>query len=213
MAVLEQLTRMPLSKKIAAIVAVMVLLGAGAWYFYYMPVGDELENLVKKHASLKKDLAEAERRKKTYDDDRRKRDELQRAAAKQLQILPPDAEIASFLNNLNTQSDLVGLQILSVKPLTEQAAQYYARIPVSLKLRGNYHQLAKFFYLVGNLDRIINIEDISLKGSAHDDSGIVVTADVLATTFRSVQIGGEGAAGGKGKKTKPAKGKAAKDEQ
>jgi type IV pilus assembly protein PilO len=208
MAVLEQLTKMPLSRKIAAAVAVMVLLGVGGWFLYYQPVMEELEGLEKKHATLKKNLADAERRKKTYDDDRRKRDELERAAAKQLQILPPDAEIASFLNNLNAQSDLVGLEILSVKPMVEEAASYYARIPVKLQLRGTYHQLTKFFYLVGNLDRIINIEDIALKSSEHDDSGVVVLANVMATTFRSVQIGGEGAAAGaKSKKAKSAKAK------
>jgi type IV pilus assembly protein PilO len=212
MGALEQLTRMPLSRKIAALVVVMLLLFAGGWFFYYQPVVEELGTLVKKQASLKQELAEAERRKKTYDDDRRKRDDLQRAAAKQLQILPPDTEIASFLNNLNAQSDLVGLEILSVKPLVEQAADYYARIPVKLKLRGTYHQLTKFFYLVGNLDRIINIEDISLKSEKHDDSGMTVMADVMATTFRSVRIGDAGGGGGK-KKGKPAKGKPAKDEQ
>lgn len=214
MALLEQVTKMPLSKKIAALVAVMVLLGAGGWFFYYQPVLDELDSLQKKHGSLRKELADAERRKKTYDDDRRKRDELERAAAKQLQILPPDTEIASFLNNLNAQADLVGLEILSVKPQTEQAAQYYARIPVKLQLRGTYHQLAKFFYLVGALDRIINIEDISLKTAEHDDSGVTLSADVMATTFRSVQIGAAGGAdGAKPKKAKPAKGKAAGDEK
>jgi type IV pilus assembly protein PilO len=217
MAALEQLTRMPLSRKIAAMVAVMLLLGAGGWFVYYQPVVEEFDSLVKKQASLKKELAEAERRKKTYDDDRRKRDELELAAAKQLQILPPETEIASFLNNLNAQSDLVGLEILSVKPLVEQAKDYYARIPVKLKLRGTYHQLTKFFYLVGNLDRIINVEDITLKGAEHDDSGVTVMAEVMATTFRSVRIGEAGGAGdkkkGKAAKGKAAKGKAAKDEQ
>ncbi|HUT78829.1 MAG TPA: type 4a pilus biogenesis protein PilO [Polyangia bacterium] len=212
MAALEQLTRMPLSRKIAAIAVVMLLLGAGGWFFYYQPVVEELDTLVKKQASLRKNLAEAERRKKTYDDDRRKRDELQLASTKQLQILPPDTEIASFLNNLNAQSDLVGLEILSVKPLVEQARNYYARIPVKLKLRGTYHQLTKFFYLVGNIDRIINIEDITLKGAEHDDSGVTMMAEVMATTFRSVRVSDAGGSGGK-KQGKTAKGKAAKEEQ
>ena len=102
-------------------------------------------------------------------------------------MLPPNSEMASFLNNLNAQAELVGLEILAVKPLDEEPARYYARIPVQLKLRGSFHQMSKFFFLVGNLDRIINIEDINLGDGEMDESGIVLTAEVLATTFRSVQ--------------------------
>jgi type IV pilus assembly protein PilO len=61
------------------------------------------------------------------------------------------------------------------------------RIPVELKLGGSFHQLAKFFYLVGNLDRIINIEDINLKTSNVEEAETILDAEVLATTFRSLQ--------------------------
>jgi type IV pilus assembly protein PilO len=186
MGVADTLTKTPLAKKIALLVLFVLLLGGGFWFVYYQPVLEELDNLHKNHSSLKKKLADAERRKKTYDDDRARRDELKKASALQLQVLPPKTEIASFLNNLNSQADLVGLEILSVKPLEEQAAQYYARIPVRLKLKGSFHQLSKFFYLVGSLDRIINIENIALKDAKVDDSGVVMVAEVLATTFRSV---------------------------
>ena len=198
MSALEQLTKLSPVKKILALLFVMGALGAGFYTFYYSGLSEELESLKNKHSKLERQLLEAERTKKTYDDDRRKRDELKKAAAKQLQILPPDTEIASFLNNLNAQSDLVGLEIQSVKPLEEQASEYYARIPVKLKLKGTYHQLAKFFYLVGNLDRIINIEDITLKSPSLDDSGVTLTAEVMATTFRSVNV--EGSGSGKKKK-------------
>lgn len=186
MATLEQLTKMSLAKKLLVLVLLLVLFGVAFWFTYYQPLREELVSLEKKHQSLERDLTDARRSKKTYDEDRRKRDALKKEAAKQLQILPPETEIASFLNNLNTQADLVGLEILSVQPLTEESAEYYARIPVRLRLRGSFHQLSKFFYLVGNLDRIINVENIQLTNPVVDDSGVMVQAEVLATTFRSV---------------------------
>jgi type IV pilus assembly protein PilO len=189
MSMMDTLTKTPMAKKVALLVLFVLLLGGGYWFVYYQPVLEDLDGLETNFKRLKKKLADAERRKKTYDDDRARRDELKKASALQLQVLPPDTEIASFLNNLNTQADLVGLEILSVKPLDEQAAQYYARIPVRLKLRGSFHQLSKFFYLVGSVDRIINIENITLKDTKVDDSGVVMIAEVLATTFRSVEPG------------------------
>ncbi len=80
----------------------------------------------------------------------------------------------------------MGLEILSVKPKKEEPAKYYARIPVELKLTGTFHQLAKFFYLVGNLDRIINIENISFEITGYEELSAILTANVLATTFRAV---------------------------
>jgi type IV pilus assembly protein PilO len=186
MATLEQLTKMSLAKKLLVLVLLVVLFGVAFWFTYYQPLREDLVSLEKKHQRLESDLSDARRSKKTYDEDRRKRDALKKEAAKQLQILPPETEIASFLNNLNTQADLVGLEILSVQPLTEESAKYYARIPVRLRLRGSFHQLSKFFYLVGNLDRIINVENIQLTNPVVDESGVMLQAEVLATTFRSV---------------------------
>ncbi len=187
MSVVEKFTKMPLAKKVFFLTFFAVLVGAGFWFNFYSPVSEDLDRLEKKHKSLLKDLAQAEKTKKTYEADRQKHAELSKSSSKQLQMLPPNAEMASFLNNLNAQAELVGLEILAVKPLDEEPARYYARIPVQLKLRGSFHQISKFFYLVGNLKRIINIEDINLGDGEMDDSGIVLTAEVLATTFRSVQ--------------------------
>lgn len=186
MGITDTLNKTPLAKKIALLVLLALVFAGGFWFVYYQPVLEEFENLKKSQEGLKKKLADAERRKKTYEDDRARRDELKKASGLQLQVLPADTEIASFLNSLNTQADLVGLEILSVKPLEEEAAEYFARIPVRLKLRGSFHQLAKFFFLVGSVDRIINIENIQFKNTVVDESGVVMVAEVLATTFRSV---------------------------
>lgn len=196
---LDQLSKLSLTKKLAILAVLVVLLGAGFWSLYYGPKSEELESLRQEYISLQKKKAEAEQRKATYDMDRRKRDELQRTYTDQIKALPPDAEISSFLNKINAQADLVGIKILAVTPQKEEASQYYAKIPVQLKLEGSYHQIAKFFYLVGNLDRIINIEDINFRVKKIDESDVVLTVSALATTFRSVQPG-EAAGAKKGRK-------------
>lgn len=194
MSSVDTLIKMPMAKKIFFLIFFVVLIGAGLWFYLYSPAAEELEKLEKDHGKLQADLSDAERTKKTYEIDRQKRDELAKASVKQNQMLPPDTEMSSFLENLNSQAELVGLEILSVKPLEEESARYYARIPVQLKLRGSFHQLSKFFYLVGNLDRIINVENIHLGKGVMDDSGVVMTAEVLGTTFRSIEGNAEPAA-------------------
>lgn len=189
---LEQLMKLSLGKKLAILVLFCALVGLVYFYLYHEPLAEELENLKNQHTQLVAQRQEAQARKATYERDLRKRDELKKTYSMQLKALPPDAEIASFLGKLNEQSELVGLDILSVKPKEEEPEEYYARIPVELKLRGGFHQLAKFFYLVGNLDRIINIEDIRLNVVNVEEQGAQLEAQVLATTFRALSAEDKG---------------------
>ncbi|MCK9462484.1 MAG: type 4a pilus biogenesis protein PilO [Proteobacteria bacterium] len=214
MSALETLTKTPLPKKIFFLALLMLLLGAGFWFSFYSPVTEEYAAAKSKHDELVRKLDTAQKRKHTYDQDRLRRDEMQKSSTKQFQALPPETEMSSFLASLNAQADVVGLEILSVKPLQEEAAEYYARIPVQLELEGTFHQLAKFFFLIGSLDRIINVENINLRVVALDQTNAVLRAGVLATTFRSVHPGdAKGKAAG-GKAKKPAKGKSKpKDEE
>lgn len=187
---LDQLVKTPLPKKIFFLAFMMLMLAAAFWFSLYSPLTDEYASEKSRYDTLKGKLADAEQRRRTYEEDRKRRDEMQKSSTKQFQALPPDTEMSSFLASLNAQADVVGLEILSVRPMQEEVAQYYARIPVKLELVGTYHQLAKFFYLVGSLDRIINVENINLFVDSVDKGGAMLRAGVLATTFRSVQPGG-----------------------
>jgi len=214
MSALETLTKTPLLKKIFFLVLLMLVLGAAFWFSIYSPVTDDYSAELKRHDQLVSKLADAELRKRTYDQDRQRRDEMQKASTKQFQALPPETEMSSFLASLNAQSDVVGLEILSVKPQPEEAAEYYARIPVQLELEGTFHQLAKFFFLIGSLDRIINVENINLRVLSLDQTGSILRAGVLATTFRSIEPGAAEKGKKGGGKATPAKksGGRAKDE-
>ena len=61
----------------------------------------------------------------------------------------------------------------------------YTRIPVALRLSGRYHQLAKFFYNMSQVERAISMEDISLREpNVSETDEVLLDVDVLATTFR-----------------------------
>jgi len=68
---------------------------------------------------------------------------------------------------------------------------------MKVTLVGRYHQVAKFFYGVGQLDRIINMENISLTDPKLQGDDVVVKAEALATAFRSVADAKPGATGDK----------------
>jgi len=71
-------------------------------------------------------------------------------------------------------------------PQDEAPSQFYARVPMRLELSGRYHQIAKFFYNVGQLDRIINIENISLTNPTQRGGEVLLKVSALATAFHSI---------------------------
>jgi type IV pilus assembly protein PilO len=104
-----------------------------------------------------------------------------------LRVLPPTAEIPAFLDDLNRLAELSGLETQSVQPMPEAPEQFYVQVPVSLEIRGRYHQLAKFFYNVSRLERAINMADIQLapiSGASASSNSTMLGVKVKATTFR-----------------------------
>ncbi len=67
--------------------------------------------------------------------------------------------------------------------------EFYAKVPMKLTLIGKFHQVAKFFHGVGQLDRIINVEDIRIKNPKVTGDEVQVEVECLATAFRSTRPG------------------------
>ena len=78
------------------------------------------------------------------------------------------------MSAIQNVANVAGVSLMSWNPRDEVPETFYARVPMSIELKGRYHQIAKFFYSVGQLDRIINVEDISISSPSR------ITRAVLA---------------------------------
>ena len=188
----QQFAKMPSSSKILLLALMLVLIGAAYYSFLHSTVTAEYEAAQVAQATLNNELKQANDLQARF---LALREELEtRKAAEQqlLRILPPHAEIAAMLADLNRLAELSGLTIESVEPKPEVGQPFYFKIPVTLKLSGRYHQLAKFFYNISRLERAINMENISLTQPKNENDEINLSVSVLATTFRRP----DGSAGG-----------------
>jgi len=77
------------------------------------------------------------------------------------------------------------VNLTSYSPVEEEAQDFFAKVPMKLALSGKFHQVLKFFNGVGQLDRIINIEDIQIKTPKTTGDEIEVQVECLATAFRA----------------------------
>lgn len=195
MAMFDDLARIPSSRKIAIVVVIFALVGVGYYFVRYQSLATEREQADSRHSQLETEERDLLTKRENYVSDVRRLAQLRENFAAQTRILPPSTEISAFLESLNNHAELAGLEILMVQPMDEEGVGFYAKIPVELHLRGRYHELAKFFYNVGRLERIINIENISLdpdttstaSTEVAEESEVILQAKVLATTFRAIE--------------------------
>ena len=102
-----------------------------------------------------------------------------------LKKLPEDAEIAQLLQQIEGTAKIAGLEIRRFEPgdQEEQEGKTYARIPVNMTLQGEFHQITRFFFQIGKMTRIVNIEDISLTTLEQTEQATRIQAVCNATTF------------------------------
>ena len=79
-----------------------------------------------------------------------------------------------------------GLNFVLFQPEPEVNRDFYREIPLSMKVEGNYHQIADFFFQVSRLNRIVNIRNISLRRNKAASG--VIDMDCSAVTYMFVEI-------------------------
>jgi len=176
---------MPGWGKALVLVGVLALLGAAYYALVYSTTSSDLQSAQQQQKQLQDQIRDAERREKQYLELTQELANREVADRQNRRILPEDAEIAAFLQDLNRVAELSGLTIRLVEPRPEQRQELYSKIPVVLALTGRYHQMGKFFYNVSKLDRAISLENIRMTQPKLLPSGeMLIDVDVRATTYR-----------------------------
>ena len=171
--------------KALVLVAVLALMGAVYYALVYNNITSEVKRGQQQQEQLKDQIREAERREKQYLELTQELANREAADRQNRRILPENAEIAAFLQDLNRVAELSGLTIRLVEPRPEQRQELYSKIPVVLALTGRFHQMGKFFYNVSKLDRAISLENIRMTQPKLLPSGeMLIDVDVRATTYR-----------------------------
>lgn len=184
----------PAGKTLVGLIFV-ALIGVLYFVFFYAELDGQIASAKQRYNGLTNELARAQESKEAYQKDLDEKTRREQLSLQQKKILPDDPEMPAFLQALQNTATISGAELTSWSPADEIPQEFYARVPMKLTLKGKFHQIAKFVYTVGQLDRIINIENIQLKNPVSNDGDeVVVEVECLATAFRAVRAG-EAAAG------------------
>lgn len=179
--------KLPDYQKVLITFVVMAAIGGLYFYFLYMPKQKELASLRPKLAKMQSDLSQS---RAVADDLPRfesEAKELNEKLARALKQLPSSDEIPRLLKDMESLGKESGVEFKSLRLLKDVPRDFYAEVPVDLKLSGGYHDTAVFYDKLSNLPRIINVSNLSF-GSPKDVAGkIVLDISCRATTFKFLE--------------------------
>jgi type IV pilus assembly protein PilO len=153
----------------------------------YLPKAEELKKKTAEMATLETQVRElriiAANMKRFQEEAAKLREELKLALAQ----LPTSKEIPSLLANVSNLGKEAGLEFLLFRPTPEVNREFYAEIPVEIRVKGSYNDVAVFFDKVGKLPRIVNISGVGMEGAKEHLGRWEITTACTATTFKFIE--------------------------
>lgn len=180
------LARLGTPAKVGIGVVLLTLPLAAYFVVFHTEMQSEIDAAISKNDKLQQDLKTAQAAEAIYQQDLQDLAERERNKRELMKILPVTTEYPAFLSALQSVANLVGVELRAWTPLEEVPEEFYARVPMRVELNGRFHQVAKFLYNVGQLERIINMENLSITQPQLVDSEIQLSVSVLATAFHAL---------------------------
>jgi type IV pilus assembly protein PilO len=170
----------PLLPRIAMLAIIFVAFLAGGAVLVWKDQYDLLEKVRQDEITLKEQYATKKAKAINYDIYVQQLKEIEQSFGALLKQLPNKAEMDALLTDINQAGLGRGLQFELFKPAAqERLADFYAELPITVRITGNYHDMGAFASDVAQLPRIVTLNDVGIT----NEKG-VLTLDATAKTFR-----------------------------
>ncbi len=176
-----EMIKMPI--RITILSGTLVLLIALFIWLAYMPKSEQIKTTrtTIDDLNVQLDKARIQRKKLPEVREEKKKVDMQFEAA--LRLLPNEMEIPELLTKITELGVESNLDISAFKPQSNKQKGFYAEIPISLQIKGTYHDVAIFFEKVGNMERIMNIQNVTMKPEKEQSTILDITCDAITYTF------------------------------
>ena len=170
----------PALPRYAALLAVVVAVVVGLWFAWLNTSQAELEAEQAKEARLRTDYQAKLVKAVNLDALKKQREQVLQYVTQLEKQLPSKAEMDALLSDINQAGLGRSLQFELFRPGQIAVKDYYAELPITLRVTGKYHDIGAFASDIANLSRIVTLNNLTITPKA-DDS---LTMDATAKTFR-----------------------------
>ena len=173
----------PMLPKIMTWVLVAVIMVTLGWFLLLSSAHDELDTERAKEPALKADYRNKLGQAVNLAELRKQKLQVEEYVTQLEKQLPGKAEMDALLSDINQAGLGRGLQFESFKPGQVVVKDYYAELPISIKVSGRYHDIGAFAGDVANLSRIVTLHNLNIASAPKDTSG-ALSMEATARTYR-----------------------------
>jgi len=171
----------PIAIKIGAFVLIFLAIQIAAGFLFWKDQSDEIEKGRQDVDAQKQTFLEKKKLAVNLDAYKQQRAEIEQSFGALLKQLPNKSEMDALLIDINQAGLGRGLAFELFKPApTENFTEFYAELPVNIKVTGNYHDLGAFASDVAKMPRIVLLTDIKLDPPKDG----VLAMEAVAKTYR-----------------------------
>jgi len=189
----------PIVPKAALCALVAVAIVVALWFVWLSSSDEELEAEQKKEEGLRADYQKKLAQAVNLDALRKQREQVQQYVTQLEKQLPSKAEMDALLSDINQAGLGRSLAFEFFKPGSVSVKEYYAELPISIRVSGRYHDMGAFASDIAHLSRIVTLNDLDINPGA----GGNLVLDTQAKTFRYLdqdEVAAQRKATGKGGK-------------
>ena len=161
----------------------LILLGLGYW-FLWSPAIDEFNQSKAKEVELRQVFLTKKAQAIKVEAYRQQMIDIEKTFGALLKQLPDKSQMDGLLTDINQAGLGRGLEFDLFKPGQESVADFYAEMPIQIKIKGNYHDIGAFATDISKLSRIVTLNDMVIAPLNKDSKDSILTLDAVAKTYR-----------------------------
>ena len=173
----------PLLPKIMTWMAVAIVMVVLGWFMLLAAAHDELDAERAREPGLKQDYRAKLGQAVNLAELRKQKLQVEEYVTQLEKQLPGKAEMDALLSDINQAGLGRGLQFELFRPGVVLVKDYYAELPIAIRVSGRYHDIGAFAGDIANLSRIVTLHNLTIVGSPRDTTG-ALTMEATARTYR-----------------------------
>lgn len=172
----------PSAAKAILYVLVFILCLAGGYYLRIEARLQELDRVAAQEQNLKQEFEQKAFKAANLNALRRQMAQIQESFGALLSQLPSDTEVPGLLEDITDKAVSNGLEITEIKLQGESVEEFYVELPISIAVRGSYHDLAGFVSGIAGMPRIVTLHDYEISPDKKEEDQL--SMKITAKTYR-----------------------------
>jgi type IV pilus assembly protein PilO len=186
---IDKVLKLPKAARLGILAGIGVLICVGYYFGSYQESAQELVRLQGEEATLERKLSEVRLIAGNISAFETEIEGLELKLKKALRQLPNEKQLEVLLTDISSLGKTAGVEIRSFQRQEEIFHDFYAEVPIAIELDGEYHDIGKFFELLSQLKRIVNMGSLKITVARESLESTHLQVKGIATTFRFIGAG------------------------